>query len=118
MSASLGTVIREALTLWDQLKAHGASLEERQRGLEGVLRQAWPRGRPWQVLCATCEDTGLVMLACAGDASCGRVKVHGPHTWGKPCVCPKGAKFADKPKSPDDYVQAGKVPRGWARAGR
>jgi hypothetical protein len=115
----LGSVVKEAMQLWDQLKANGASLAERQAGLENVIRAHWPRGREWHYLCASCDDVGLVMADCPGDATCGRTKAHGPHTFGTGCWCAKGEGYRRPPKpAPEDFAAAGKTRGGWSKAGR
>ncbi len=114
----LATVYTEAMTLWDQLKVNGVSLEDRQRGLETVLREVWPQTRAWHYLCPACDDVGLAMVWCPGDVTCGRRTPHLPHDFGEPCVCPRGARFREKPKpTPDDFAAAGKQKR-MTRVGR
>lgn len=51
---------------------------------------ALPDGRdePWRSECESCEDTGWVqLLTCAGDSTCGRRKVHLPHSYTRECGC-------------------------------
>jgi hypothetical protein len=61
-------------------------------------------------LCEVCNDTGLQVFECSGDASCGRPRRHLPHSWGKPCHCPKGLKFQPAPKpAAADFTAAGKT---------
>lgn len=54
-----------------------------------VLKMALPapRSNPWQSECETCDDTGWEVMACAGDATCGRVFEHAKHNYTIPCVC-------------------------------
>ena len=80
----LSRTVTDAMELWDEQKAGGVSLADRQRGLLGVLQDAWPQVREWKYLCQNCNDTGLVMALCDGDATCGRSKVHLPHEFGTP----------------------------------
>jgi len=117
----LARVFQEAMKLWDTLRTNGATFNERAAGLELVLRKHWPFTREWKYLCAGCDDTGLVIEQCPGDASCGRQRLHGPHTFGQACWCSLGAKFRDPKPSPQDFAQAGKVKKkrdGFTRAGR
>jgi hypothetical protein len=86
-----------AMRLWDAQAADGLSRAHRLVGLEKTLRAAWPQTREWKYLCASCHDYGLVMSVCAGDATCGRLKEHAPHEFGRPCWCQAGAKFREKP---------------------
>lgn len=107
----LAQTLIAALQHWAAQKADGVSLEEREAGLAKTLRAAWPKGReePWRYLCESCEDTGLRTSDCAGDATCGRAKPHGPHAFGEPCWCPLGARFRAKPKpTAEDFTQAGR----------
>ena len=121
--AKFGTLAQAyaaAMENWAAQKAEGVPFAERVAGLEKTLRAAWPKGRleAWHVLCGSCDDYGLVISACPGDATCGRVKPHLPHDFGKPCWCKAGARFKEKPKpTPDDFTAAGK-PKGPQKVGR
>lgn len=112
IAAKLGGIVREAMAIWDRMRANGESREARIDYLAGVLKTSWPQGRsqPWRYLCDRCDDTGLVLHDCPGDATCGRVKPHGSHAYGVPCWCEKGKAFRPKPKatSEDELVQVGK----------
>lgn len=120
----LQRAVNEALALRDELKAKGVSGADLDRGLEGVLRQFWPkpkgRTEPWRDLCEECRDYGLVMATCPGDATCGRPHAHAEHEYGTPCWCEKGRRFRDKPKpEPSEFTDAGKTPKkGFTRFGR
>ena len=56
---------------WDRQKAAGVSLPERIGFLTNILKVAWPFSREWKFLCSQCDDTGLVIHQCPGDARCG-----------------------------------------------
>lgn len=106
------------MRVWDQQKVEGVSRDDRLNGLDIALRSAWPKGRdePWRYNCENCDDTGLVMRECGGDAMCGRrKKPHYAHTYGEPCWCSNGGKFKTKPQSGDDFTSAGK---GFSKGGR
>jgi hypothetical protein len=121
MTGKLRAAYVEAMKFWDEQKANGVPFTDRVRALEGLLREVWPFTREWKFLCKTCDDTGLVIAVCAGDATCGRTKPHGPHDFGTPCWCSLGARFRPpQPPSPDDVEGAGKVKksRTFARVGR
>lgn len=109
--AKLGTLAQtyaEAMRLWDADKAAGVPKAERFARLEKTLRAVWPQTREWHYLCVACRDLGLELYECSGGSECGRTKKHLPHTYGRPCVCAKGALYQDKPKpEPTDYKQAG-----------
>jgi hypothetical protein len=105
----LASAFRDAMHLWDQLKANGGTLADFLPGLERTLRDAWPQTREWKFLCSQCSDYGLVMAVCPGDATCGRTRPHLPHDFGTPCWCEPGKRYRVKPKpSPDDFTQAGR----------
>lgn len=121
----------DALRFMDEQKAAGVPLHERVKGLDGVLRSAWPQQRAWQYLCDRCDDTGLVMAVCRRGARCDGISTRTDHRgetpgkyqrlcakhpesdyeheYGTPCWCAAGAKFRDKPRpTPDDFKAAGK----------
>lgn len=107
---TLAQTFTAAMRIWDAQKAEGVSKAERLEGLEKTLRVAWPQAREWKYLCAECGDLGLVYYECGGGSECGRIKKHLPHTYGRPCFCAKGAKFAEKPKpQAEDFKAAGKM---------
>ena len=100
----------EAVTYWHQLRANGASVEECTKSMESVLREFLPFTREWKYLCANCNDVGLVIGDCPGDATCGRERRHLSHTFGVPCWCQLGNKFKEKqPAAPEDFAQAGRT---------
>ena len=105
----LATAYMDALGILDRQKADGVPLADRMRGFEAVIRSVWPQVREWHVLCLQCEDYGLILRPCDGDATCGRHRPHPPHDFGTPCVCAKGARFREKAgPSPEDFQAAGK----------
>lgn len=121
---ALSTAIMQALDMRDELKAQGVTGAELDRGMEGVLRELWPkphgRTEPWHDQCGNCRDYGLEMIDCPGDATCGFRKPHPPHEFGRPCWCPKGNRFRDQPSptDTDPVKRAAKSPRQLTRFGR
>jgi hypothetical protein len=108
----------EAMNYWDALRANGASIPDATKSLEAVLREYLTLTREWKYLCSHCDDYGLVMGTCSGDATCGRDQPHLPHSFGTPCWCERGNKFRKKlPADPDDFAQAGRT-RKPTRMGR
>lgn len=108
----LSAAVMAAIEIRDKLKADGVTGAELDAGLEGVLRDMWPKGREWKYLCQQCGDLGLEMHACPGDATCGRPREHLPHDYGTPCWCEKGKRFREKPKpEPSEFTEAGKTPK-------
>ena len=109
----LGAAYREAMEVWDTLKANGATFEQRRAGLEGVLRQFWPFTRTWTYVCDACDDYGLIIRTCDGGERpiCGRRPGHHAHDFGTPCHCPRGRPFHPKKRllTTDDFTAAGKV---------
>ena len=122
--SQLADTVQEALRLWDAQKAEGLPKETRAKNLEQVLRVAWPKGREsgWKYLCTGCNDYGLVMSECPGDATCGRDKAHLPHEFGTPCWCSLGKRFKKPERGPDDdFTTAGTAKprhRSFSRMGR
>lgn len=109
-STTLGRIVLDAMKEWRDMKAQGIALADRVKGLEAVLREVWPFAREWKYLCAQCDDLGVKIAECPGDATCGRSKEHLPHTFGTPCWCALGQRFKDKPRSEDDFTAAGRTP--------
>lgn len=111
---TLAATYVEAMRLWDAQRADGVSLELRLVGLEKTLRAAWPQTRAWKYLCDRCQDVGLSIETCPGDATCGRVKPHLAHSVGTPCWCKAGVRFRERPKPEPEPAKA----RTLTRAGR
>lgn len=108
----LGAAIMAAVKEADELRAGGADRALVAASLETVVRELWPRGRAedWHELCAECHDYGYQWHDCPGDATCGRHKRHGEHTYVRHCWCDKGRRFQAKPKQEADELAAvGKV---------
>lgn len=106
---SLAAGVMDAMRLWDEQKAAGVPLADRQRALFGVIRDLWPVTREWKYLCTNCSDSGLAIAVCPGDATCGRSKAHLAHEFGTPCWCGLGSRFREKPKpGPEDFTEAGR----------
>lgn len=118
----LVTSYTEAMRFWDEQKVAGVPIADRVRALEGLLRDVWPFTRAWKFVCHACDDRGLVITACPGDATCGRAKLHLAHDFGTPCWCALGHRFRPaRPPSPDDVEAAGKIKkpvRSMSRFGR
>lgn len=114
---------RETFRIWDRMRDNGESFNQRCAYLVGILKQILRHGREWKYLCERCDDYGLELHECSGDATCGRHRVHLPHSYGKPCVCSKGRAFEKPAKDvyPEDFTQAGRTakpkPRGFQRMG-
>lgn len=106
------------MRLWDAMKADGVPREEREAALERTLRAAWPQTREWKYLCNLCSDIGLRMQACPGDATCGRLKAHLPHDFGRPCWCEHGARFKEKQHTEDDAIATAAKVKKPTRIGR
>lgn len=136
----LATVYQEAMVIIDAQKASGVPFLERIRGLEEVLRAAWPKTRVWQFTCDRCADTGLVMAVCRrGDRCDGRStridRADQPagkylrlcakhpdseyeHEYGTACFCALGARFRDKPKPKAEDFTAATQSKSMTKLGR
>lgn len=121
IAQTLGVIVMEAVRQGDELRANGASRETVLAGIEGVIRQHWPKGRAedWHLLCDRCVDTGWEVRDCPGDATCGREKRHGAHRYAVACWCAKGKTMLAKPRQEvDELASVGKMPKAAARWGR
>jgi hypothetical protein len=119
MSGVLAATFTAAMKIWDAQKAQGVGVPDRILALGIALRSSWPgQTREWKYLCRHCDDYGLVMAECEGDAACGRDKRHLPHSFGTPCWCSNGNRYKRKDKpAPEDFAAAGRVKQP-ARIGR
>ncbi len=112
----LARAVLGAVKIRRQMRDDGASVEECDKYLEGVLRASWPKGRveTWHYMCQECRDTGLVMHECTPTNRCDgistrvdhpkdkpgkyqRLCVRDPtysHDYGVPChYCERGSRF-------------------------
>lgn len=106
---SLGSIVKIVCDMRTEMRAKGADQAELDMATERIVRANWHFTREWKYLCQRCQDLGLELFDCPGDATCGRDKPHLPHAYGQPCWCGAGAKFKQKPRSEDDFQDAGKV---------
>jgi hypothetical protein len=108
VATTLGAIVMRAVKEAEDLRAQGADAAAVASGLEAVIREHWPKGRPedWRYLCAECDDYGRRVFSCPGDASCGRTFRHGPHAYVEPCWCAKGQALKAKPKTTVDELAA------------
>lgn len=126
----LATAVMECIQLRDKMKADGVTGDDLNRGLEGVLRDMWPKphGRtaPWRLLCEKCNDYGYEYFQCPGDHTCGPNpakhedrKPHAPHEFVRPCFCAKGRTMLEKREhTPDDATTQAAKPKKMTRWGR
>lgn len=135
----LATAYGEMVTLSDEMKANGATFEERQYGIDATLRQMWPFTRAWKYLCDRCNDTGLVMRICRDGDRCDGVSTRADsafqpagkfarlctlspdyeHEYGQPCLCSLGSRFRERPKHESgDFSNAGRGSQKPTRVGR
>lgn len=119
----LATAVGQAIEIRDQMKASGMTGDDLNRGLEGVLRDLWPKphGRttPWRFNCETCSDYGYEWFECPGDVSCGRTNPHSAHSYVRPCFCAKGRTMIEKAiPTPDDTMQKASKSKKMTRWGR
>jgi len=122
---NLAACVMDALAMRDRLKADGLTGPALDAGLEGVLRDTWPKPdadleSPQHARCGTCRGYGLEMRTCPGDSRCGITrKPHAPHEYGTPCWCDLGRRFREKqaPTDVDALALAAKQkkPSRWGR---
>jgi hypothetical protein len=123
VEGQLAATFREAMRLSDQMKAQGATREERDAFVAKALQAAWPKGReqPWHYLCEVCGDSGWRIRTCVAQ-SCGRpFKLPGQasddhtgqgtcgpnHNYAEPCWCAKGRIQREclfKQRAPEDVM--------------
>lgn len=118
IESGIGETVKECFRIWDRMKADGATFAERCAALERTLRIIWPFTREWKYLCQSCDDCGLQLHMCPGDATCGRTKPHLEHGYGTPCWCEAGARYRVTPKTPETDVAAAARVKQPTRYGR
>lgn len=119
----LASAVMEAIAIRDQMKADGVTGEDLNCGLEGVLRDLWPkphgRTEPWRYKCERCCDYGYEYFDCPGDETCGRDTPHAKHDYVRPCYCAKGQTMLEKKTStPDDSMTKASKSRKMKQWGR
>lgn len=123
------TAMEAAMRDYHQARAQGVAQEDACRGLEAVLRDAWPlpptRFAP---ACDTCDDVGWRIRSCWHEQRCGRPRcarshpAH-EHPYAVPCDCAAGDKFRRRSgdAAPEAaIIAAGRTqrkPRGFSRFG-
>lgn len=143
-TSQLAKTFKEAMRIAEQMKADGASKEDREAYIAGVLKASWPKGReePWRYLCEACDDSGWVIRTCVVEGQCGRPftlpgqasddwtgrgRCAPGHTYAAPCSCPKGEEkrrqLLKQPRRDEDAIAvAAKTghgkPSGFQKAGR
>ena len=116
----LASAVEECLVIRDQMKASGVTGDTLNAGMAEVLKQHWPRQRqePWHYVCERCCDSGAEHFECP-EQKCDRDFPHGPHSFIRPCFCPKGRRFQEKPPptQADSLEKAAKPtkPTRWGR---
>lgn len=115
IAATLTNLIR----LWDQQRAKGVPRAARLKVVEAILRQRWPARRAWTPACTACDDTGLLIMTCEGQACELGSDSHEAHTYGQACRCLAGRRYRPFGKECHDFRQAGQIrPRRMTRIGR
>lgn len=126
-TSQLAATFKEAMQIAERMQADGATREERNAYVAGVLKASWPKSReePWRYLCNTCDDAGWVFRVCVVEGQCGRpFRLPGQasddytgrgrcapgHTYAVPCSCPKGEEkrrqLLKRPKTNEDDLVA------------
>lgn len=128
--SSLGAFARAMLAAfgeYEQARRDGVSREDGCRGLEAVLRDAWPK-RPSKFApkCDACDDTGYREMTCWDRHRCYReecaMNPERQHPYVVPCDCAAGDRMRPRYRSGDDDLAAvGKTQkkrRGFSRMGQ
>ena len=120
MTATMGEYLR--------MRAQGVSREDAERGIEAVLREAWPkRTTKFPPQCDECDDTGWAYHVCTHQMRCSthaQRDLHPSveHSYVTPCHCAKGDRHRKQARGLDDEIAAvGKVQRpqrSWRQVGR
>lgn len=112
-SASSGFVkaMQEAMNDYRQARADGVSRDDACKGIEAVLRDAWPhRASKFAATCQACDDTGWREMFCDDRMRCGRQRcATNPeiqHAYVEPCQCPSGDKKRARVRTGDDAMAA------------
>jgi hypothetical protein len=111
----LEKLVANVIEIRAELRRQGASAAAFSTATERTVRDAWeplvPPMHEWPPYlvfgqCAYCDGTGLVL-------SFGVINRLGiAVTEGRPCRCPRGARFEPKPPAADtDHTAAGKTPK-------
>lgn len=117
---SLAQTYQESMRIWDEEKADGVSLADRQQHLKQSLCAAWPETQLRTYLCERCSDTGWDAKLCTKATPCGRRQCPPGHDYVEPCVCPKGEARQQQlhpTTTSADFQQAGKR-KGFTKVGR
>ncbi len=113
----LASAFRDAMALYDQMKAKGSTLADFTAGLKTMFKDLWPKGEcscprcRWT--CQHCEDTGAIFEKRPA-------RIYGGQMVNVvvPCSCEKGRLFRPKPvMGPDDFTAAGRS-KSMGRVGR
>lgn len=92
-------------------RAQGWSQADAIAGIEGILRECWPKPTTKFPACADCDATGWRGMTCWSEHRCGRrwcVDRHPSweHHYVVPCDCPSGDRHRAKAVSSDEAVAA------------
>lgn len=128
--SSLGAFARAMLSAfgeYEQARREGVSRDDACRGLEAVLRDAWPhKPSKFAPACPDCDDTGWRERTCWDRQQCGRELCarypERQHTYVEPCSCSAGDRMKRKRFTPEDELtKVGKTQKkrsGFSRMGQ
>jgi hypothetical protein len=118
--------MRDAMTAYLGMRAQGVEREDAVKGLETVIRDAWPKPETkYPPHCDLCEDTGYQEHRCRQYARCERPRCSAKgedwtHLYVRTCDCVKGQRFEPKAKYAPELATIGKVAKkrgGFSRMG-
>lgn len=104
--------MREAMTEYHRMREQGVSREDACRGLEAVIREAWPKAlSKFGPMCQACEDTGWRETSCTHAMRCGRrwcstATPEWDHLYVVACDCANGERFKARLRSAEDEIAA------------
>lgn len=121
--------MREAIVGYLQMRAQGIAREDACKGLELVLRSAWPKkATKYPALCDLCDDTGWRLRTCTHQMRCERRfcrEAHPAHEhdYVQACDCVAGDRKRARVVQVEDEIAAAsrmakKKPRGFSAIGR
>lgn len=119
-----------AMTEYHRMREAGVSREDACKGLEAVIRDAWPKPTTkYPPACSDCDGTGWREMVCWAEQRCGRrvcVDRHPSweHRYVVSCHCLAGDRRRARPTMPEDALTAvgrmqtrKKTNRGFTRVG-
>lgn len=121
--------MRGALKDYLQFRTDGGSVDDGIKGIEEVLRDAWPKATSkFGPTCQACCDTGWETRTCWHEQRCQRRTCNEAHpafehTYAIHCSCDAGDRMRTRVIEQEDAItksgrtQKKRAPRAWSRSG-